>query len=187
MCSRSSGKGFTLIEVLVALVIFLVGVLGIAGLVVRTLQQETESYQRVQSLILLQNMVDRVNANRQVASCYSNSSTGRTLGTGVTTIAACGTGTAAQRAQADEDIQQWDSLLKGAAEQKSDNSNVGAVIGARGCITLVDASQNIYRITVAWQGLGSTVAPANSCGQNLYGNEALRRTVSAVVRIGDLS
>ncbi|MGH8353069.1 MAG: type IV pilus modification protein PilV [Pseudomonas sp.] len=189
MKQRSGNAGFTLIEILVALVIFLVSVLGIAGLVTRTLQQETESYQRVQALILLQDMVDRLNANRQVATCYSNAATGRTLGTDFDASSlACGSGTAAQQAQALDDLQQWDNLLKGSAEQSAtDNSNVGAVIGARGCIRLVDAGQRIYRITVAWQGMGETVAPSNTCGQNSYGNEALRRTVSAVVRIGALS
>lgn len=183
---HSRTSGFTLIEVLVALVIFLVSALGIAGLVVRTVQQETESYQRVQALMLLQDMTDRVNANRQVASCYSAGGTGITLGTGSTSIAACGTGTATQRSQADNDLLAWDLLLKGAAE-KSGSNNLGAMIGARGCIRQINATNRIYRITVAWQGLGNTVAPNDTCGEDSYGDEAMRRTVSAVVRLGALS
>jgi type IV pilus assembly protein PilV len=179
-------SGFTLIEVLVALVIFLVSALGIAGLVVRTVQQETESYQRVQALILLQDMTDRLHANRQVATCYSAGGTGITVGTGSASIAACGTGTTVQRSQADSDLLVWDLLLKGAAEQ-SGSSNIGAMIGARGCIRQVDAANRIYRITVAWQGLGNTVAPNDTCGEDSYGDEAMRRTVSAVVRLGALS
>jgi type IV pilus assembly protein PilV len=63
------------------------------------------------------------------------------------------------------------------------------MIGARGCLVQVNAGDQIYRVTVAWQGLSETVAPAedNTCGEDEYGSEKLRRTVSAIVRIGDLS
>lgn len=181
-------SGFGMIEVLVALVILLVSVLGIAGLATRSTQQETESYQRVQALVLLQDMVDRLNANRQVASCYSNGTAGVTLGTGASsTIAPCGAGTVVQNTQVVSDLADWSSQLQGASAKTSTNSNIGAMIGARGCIVQVDATQNIYRITVAWQGLGKTVAPSSPCGLNSYGDDALRRTVNAIVRIGNLT
>lgn len=181
------GAGFTLIEVLVAMIIFLVSALGIAGLVIRNIQHETESYQRVQGQVLLQNMVDRLSANRQVAACYSNSAVGLDLGTASAAIPACGAGTAAQRSQADRDLIGWDLLLKGAAEKNADNSDVGAMMGARGCIRQIDAANRIYRISVSWQGTGPTVAPADECGKNSYGDEQYRRTLSAVVRFGGLS
>lgn len=178
-------RGFTLIEVLVALVIVLVGVLGVVGLSVKTVQQEAESYQRVQALTLLQGMVDRMNANRQVAVCYAGNTT---WGTDASATPACGTGTATQRAQAITDLAQWDRSLKGAAERTTAGNNAGAVIGARGCITLLNATDRTYRITVAWQGMGPTVAPKVACGQNQYGSDdAVRRAVNAVIRIGDLT
>ena len=181
--------GFTIVEVMVAMVISAVSLLGILGLSIKTVQQEAESYQRVQALTLLQDMVDRLKVNRQVASCYSKGSVGLSVGTGVTFTINCTDGTAAQNAQVAADLIEWDSYLKGSTERNSaDNSYVGSVIGARGCIVQVDATNQIYRITVAWQGLGSTVAPKNSCGQGKYGtDDTLRRTVNAVIRIGDLS
>lgn len=184
---KLSQRGFSMIEVLVSLTILLVSVMGIAGLVVRTTQQEMESYQRVQALILLQDMVDRVNANRQVISCYSNGGSGQTYGTGVSSLPDCTEGNAVQQGQAEDDMDTWDQMLKGSAEQASDNTNIGAMIGARGCIDQVNAGQSVYRITVAWQGMGETVTPINACGEGQYGSETKRRTVSAVVRIGDLT
>jgi len=182
-------SGFTLIEVMIAMVISLVSLVGIAGLSIKTVQQESESYQRVQALTLVQDMVDRLNVNRRVASCYANGAAGLTVGTGETYSLSCNIGTAAQNAQVAADLREWDSNLKGAgAQDRSDNRNVGAAIGARGCITEVDATNKIYRITVAWQGLAPTVAPKNACGWGRYGaDDSLRRTVNAVVRIGDLS
>ena len=63
-------RGFTLIEILVAMVIGLVALMGAAGLIARSVQKEVESYQRPQALNLLQDMVGRLNANRLVADCY---------------------------------------------------------------------------------------------------------------------
>lgn len=183
MSRQSSNAGFTLIEILVALLIFMVSSLGIAGLVTRTVQQESESYQRVQALILLQDMQEKLGANRQAAACYAST---ETLGTGFDSSISCSTGSPAQQATAVADLQRWDSTLKGAAE-KDGTINVGALIGARGCIRLVDADERTYRITVAWQGLGDTVAPVNDCGKDNYGSDAQRRTVSALVRLGGLS
>src|SRR3954469_10265858 len=74
--------GFAMLEVMITLVILLIALLGLAGIVTRSNAAELESYQRVQALILVQDMVDRINANRKYAACYSNGSTGITLGTG---------------------------------------------------------------------------------------------------------
>jgi type IV pilus assembly protein PilV len=62
------------------------------------------------------------------------------------------------------------------------------MIGARGCITELDATAQIYLIEVAWQGLAPTAAPPTSvvCGKDQYGAEELRRAVTTIVQIGDL-
>lgn len=183
--------GFSLIEVLVALVILLVGLLGLAGLQVRAQQAEMESYQRAQALVLLQDMVDRINANRKVAGCYAittDTANGQpSLGIGYTGTPACSAGTAQQNATAVTDLTAWSDSLKGAAETAGGN-NIGAMIGARGCVSY-DSTAGIYTVTVAWQGLSSTAAPAGlSCGKGQYGtDETRRRAISATLRIATLS
>lgn len=184
-------RGFLLIEVLVAVVILLVALLGTAGLVTRSGQTEMESYQRVQALALMQDMAARINANRQVAGCYATGVNGMQLGTAAAAPAACALGTAAQQATANGDLAAWNTALLGSAEQRLDASGVatqavGAMIGARGCIETVDAVNQVYRITVVWQGLATTGAPALGCGKNQYGNDAYRRAVSTQIRIGTL-
>ncbi|MFT5888261.1 MAG: type IV pilus assembly protein PilV [Zhongshania sp.] len=183
-------RGFTLIEVLVAMVVLLVGVMGAAGLMVRTVQQEVEAYQRLQALNILQEMTDRMNANRGVVSCYSYGNTGATFGVGVTEsdFTVCGSGSANERAMVATDIMAWNNLLNGVAEQL-DTNNTGAMVGARGCIVQLSAAENQYRITVAWQGMNETVAPVatNTCGKDQYGSEKQRRVISTIVRMGILS
>lgn len=189
-------SGFSMIEVLITLVILMVGLLGLAGLMVQAQRAETESYQRVQALILLQDMVGRINANRLAASCYAitTDTAGGSpyLGTGTATPTACAagaTGTAAQQTVAIQDMADWNALLQGAAETKGSNS-VGAMIGARGCISVdTTTTPSTYQVSVSWQGLGETAAPpaAWSCATNQYGTETKRRVVSTSLRIAKLS
>lgn len=189
MTSLSRQDGFSMLEILVALVVSLVTLMGAAGLVVRTVQQEVESYQRLQALTLAQDMVDRININRQVVACYSNGANGLQVGTGVTkaNLPACGSGTATQKTRADTDIDEWHDTLLGTREQNAADENIGAMIGARGCITQVNAVNQTYRVTVVWQGLSDTVTPASACGQGAYSAETRRRAVSLLVQIGDLT
>ena len=183
---RSSQGGATLIEVLVSVVIVLVALLGTAGMVARSGQSEMESYQRGQALTLLQDMVARLNANRQVIGCYANGPNATVAGTVTVPPAACTAGTDAQRAVATADLASWGAALQGSAESDG-GTKVGAMIGALGCIETIDPVTQTYRVTVAWQGLAKTGAPALPCGQNRYGDDANRRAVSVQVRIGVLS
>jgi type IV pilus assembly protein PilV len=84
----------------------------------------------------------------------------------------------------------WHSALLGAAETMGGN-NVGAMIGARGCVTQIVAPASgvpsQYQVAVAWQGLNNTAAPAVACGAGQYGNAALRRVVAIPVTIADLN
>lgn len=201
------GQGFTMIEVLVTLVILLVGLLGLAGLQTRVQQAELESYQREQALVLMGNMVDRINANRKAATCYaitvgSGSPYYGTLSSGLP--ASCsGVGNTSQQAMAISDITDWDKVLKGTGES-SGSTNIGAIRDARGCVaSIVNADQSItFTVAVAWQGMTPTTTPlapggttastnAINCGTGLYGTDpasglALRRVVWTTTRVAFL-
>ncbi len=56
-------RGFTLIEILVAVVIMAVGLLGIAGLQVVSMQQNRSALLRAQALQLGEDILDRIRAN----------------------------------------------------------------------------------------------------------------------------
>jgi len=179
-------KGFTLIEVLISLLILTLGLLGLAGMQAVAQRAELESYQRAQALVLLQDMVDRVNANRKVAGCYAfTPSAGTTFaGTGASAPTCTSVfGTALQRAQADADMLAWHNLLTGAAETLGANQ-VGAMVGARGCVILdTTVTPNVYRVQVAWQGMTPTVIPTSvdatlTCATGQYGSELQRRVIS---------
>lgn len=184
-----NARGYVLLEVLVSMVILAIGLLGVAKLQASTRQLETESYQRAQAVILLQDMVARMTANRKSASCYviTADAGGPTFGHGGSAPANCasGAGNIEQQNRAVADMAEWNQLLLGAAETIN-GDNAGAMIGARGCVQF-DAASNLYVVTVTWQGLFATSSPAGlTCGIGTYGDDAQRRAVSAVVRIPDL-
>ena len=188
---RSPARGFSMIEVLVTLVILLFGLLGAVGLMSASQKAELESYQRIQALILLDDMVARINANRKVAPCYAitnlASGTGY-LGTSATAgTLSCTVGTVAQNTLAVNDLTDWNNILLGNSETLNNNNN-GAMIGARGCISY-DTVNDFYLVSVVWQGLNNTIAssPNVQCAATAYGNAAQRRIVSATVKIAILT
>lgn len=191
-----------MIEVLVSLMIIVLGLLGLAGLQVRIQQSEFESYQRAQALILLQDMVDRINLHRVTAQCFrfTDGTTGTPyLGVSGTWTPACSASTSNNNTQAVDTLTEWNNLLQGAAETKS-GASVGAMVGARGCVSYTAGSElldptgaaipetGIYTVAVAWQGTTDTAAPtrpdgtALNCANGLYGAETRRRVVYMTFR-----
>lgn len=176
-------SGISLIEMLVTMVILAIGLLGVMGLQSRMQQSEMESYQRSQALILLDDMANRLAANRNAAASYV---TGTPLGTGMTCPAVSGT-------RQQRDAAEWCAALQGAAETNA-AGRVGAMIGGRGCVQSLGSDQ--YLITVAWQGLVPLNAPPSgvTCGQNSYDgaagsqcvNDRCRRVVTTLVRVAPL-
>lgn len=182
--------GFSMIEVMVSLVILMLSLLGLVGLIVVSQRAESESYQRSQALLLLQDIAGRMNSNRRVAACYAITTDvlngAPFMGVGSVVTPSCGYGTLQANALAVSDLTAWNGLLLGTGETLN-GSNLGAMVGARGCVSF-DIPSGIYVVSVAWQGLVITAAPNTnlSCGKGLYGSEALRRVVSMNVKISNL-
>jgi type IV pilus assembly protein PilV len=63
-------RGFTLLEVLIALLIFSLGLLGLAGLMVVSVKTNQSAYLRTQASFLAQSMADRMRANIAVIDAY---------------------------------------------------------------------------------------------------------------------
>ena len=173
-------SGVTMLEVLVAIFILTVGLLGAAGLQSKMQIAEIEAYQRAQAIVLLQDMVDRVNANRKNADDYVTV-VGTPLGSAEMDCSVL-------TSPADKDKCEWNNALFGALETKG-TVTLGAMNTARGCITNpVTAMPREVEVAVAWQGMGPTFAPgATTCGQGSYGaDDRVRRAMIARIVIGCL-
>lgn len=73
-----ANRGFTLLEVLIALLIFSLGLLGMAGLMVVSVKANQSAYLRTQATFLAQSMADRMRANLGEIGTYATSYPGST-------------------------------------------------------------------------------------------------------------
>jgi len=170
----------------VSLLLLTVGLLGVAGLQARMQTAGIEAFQRAQAIVLLQDMVDRINANRRNAASYV---TVDPLGTGITPVDCNALGTVALRDQCE-----WSTALTGATETKTAGgvpSSIGAMNEARGCITVpVTTMPREVVVAVVWQGIAATLVPtATACGLGVaaYGGDGkLRRAMIARIKIACL-
>ena len=140
---RKTNRGITMVEAMVALVIISVGMLGIAGLYLASLQAGRSANLRIQAVNLATEMADRIRANREGKAAYVLA--GGTLPSAVNCATAdC---TPAQLAQSDQNI--WVRALRAALP--------GSTAGG-GSIQFTDnpdPQPDQYQITVTWREAGS--------------------------------
>jgi type IV pilus assembly protein PilV len=182
-----SQRGVTLIEILVTVLIIAFGVLGLIGMNVKVQNAQMDSYQRAQAILLVQDMAGRIIANKTNALNYVTASA---LGTGDSQPASCSGLSGVSLDQCE-----WSNALKGAGERTTSGADcsaspascIGAMVGARGCVSRISTNPSVYQVTVAWQGTTDLVAPSLTCGSGSYTRETLRRAISAQVPLACLT
>ena len=95
-------RGISIVESLVALVVISVGMLGIAGLYLSSLQASRTAKLRAQAVELVGSLADRIRANRDAAIAYNTAAYGGAPATQGCDAARC---TAAALAQ--DDLSRW--------------------------------------------------------------------------------
>jgi type IV pilus assembly protein PilV len=100
--AKSRVQGFTLFEVLIALVVLSVGLLGLASLQTNTLKFNQGAYLRTQATNLAYDMADRMRANRAaaIANAYDDVAF-------ATTLPACNINGVSGTSVAERDISAW--------------------------------------------------------------------------------
>jgi type IV pilus assembly protein PilV len=170
---RHTERGFSLLEILIAVVVLAFGMLALARGIGRASQTEFEAYQRAQAIAIAQEMTDRINNNRKEAARY--------VGDYVPGAAAedCADGAD----QVARDKCEWTNRLFG-TDTLDDEKTIGAPLAARGCIT--QSAPNVYLVAVAWQGVIPTAAADSACGEGQFDREENRRVFSTILQIAQL-
>lgn len=142
--------GFSLIEVMVALVILVIGLIGIFNLHIVAKRSSFESFQQTQAAYLANDILSRMKLNRTVLASYAGKF--EALGAAADS---CDTSTATcnPTEMKNWDLYQWRWLLTGAAEKNESNVSVGGLDTPVGCISI--AGDDVT-IAIAWQGIRET-------------------------------
>jgi type IV pilus assembly protein PilV len=82
-------RGFTLLEVLIALLVFSLGLLGLAGLMVVSVKTNQSAYLRTQASFLAQSMADRMRANTGQINAYVGDYGASTVGPEACAASSC--------------------------------------------------------------------------------------------------
>lgn len=127
-----SHSGFTLLEVLIALLIFSIGLLGLAGLESQSLRFNHSAYLRTQASYMAYDILDRMRANRATALNNQYNASISSSGTDHSCDQAATTCTTSEMAQ--HDIYEWKQLLS-------------QLPNGKGSVT---RSGDVFSITVQW-------------------------------------
>ncbi len=129
--SQKSQMGAGLIEVLVAILLLGVGLLGLAGLQTQSLKYNNEAYLRSRATILAQDMADRLRANRDVAITNTSLYTFKLTDTPGSNLTLCDSSNCSPQQLAQYDFAQWRGEIsadlpdgKGALEPLAKGSSV---------------------------------------------------------------
>ncbi|CAM4014018.1 MULTISPECIES: type IV pilus modification protein PilV [Shewanella] len=153
------GKGFSLIEVMVSLVILVIGLIGIFNLHVVSKRGSFESFQQTQASYYANDIINRMKLNPTQLANYA----GTYSGAPSSVSKQCQGATICSSSEMVAwDLYEWQTLFNGTAEQVG-TQNVGGLDTPTACIVI---NGNSVLVTMAWKGIRETsIASATSdCG-----------------------
>ncbi|MCT8860239.1 type IV pilus modification protein PilV [Shewanella xiamenensis] len=169
-------RGFSLIEVLVALVILVIGLIGIFNLHIVAKRGSFESFQQTQASYYANDIINRMKLNRTQLANYGGEYTGELSKPNKVCDVAVGAISLCSPAETEAwDLYQWEQNFIGAAETVG-GQNVGGLDSPTACI---DINGSIVTVAVAWRGIregAGTTYSGNECGKDL----GLRRRIFVV-------
>lgn len=139
MAALRKVSGFTLLEVLIALLVLSIGLLGLAALQTFSLRLNHQAYERTQATLLMDEIVDRIRANPEGknAGAFDNVGTGWSGSYPNCATTNCTTGSAL----ANYDIAMWRSAI----------AAPGVLASGVGTITRQAPNSPFFNITVSWR------------------------------------
>jgi type IV pilus assembly protein PilV len=139
----TASEGFTLVEVLVALVVLAIGSLGVADMLLTGLRESRNALERTEAVLLAADLADRIRANRPAGGMYQLEE-GAVLGPPAVDCRIAGACEPADLARLD--LYEWQQ------------SALATLPAARTSVRVIDVSgveQRRYEITVGWESGGT--------------------------------
>ncbi|GHE79813.1 type IV pilus modification protein PilV [Thalassotalea profundi] len=171
-------RGMTFIEVLIALVLIVTGILGAVAMQATAKKGSFDAMQRALASALAQDIIERMRSND--ASGLANYA-GTDYGAALDAVPAsrCNNPAAVctPTAMVTNDRYEWELALMG-ADVLNGTKKVGGLTGARGCITVTNINE--VSVTISWQGrTGITDSSTGTCGAS--GDKRRQITIGAFI------
>lgn len=145
---RGRQCGASLIEVLVAMLILSIGLLGMVGLQTTSLRNTQNAYFRSQATIFAGGMAERMRANPVGVDGGGYTAASGTLSAACLTVTGCSSAAMAQHDLADWQASLADALPSGAGRVCTDSTPDDGSVAAPAC----DGSGDLLVIKVWWDG-----------------------------------
>lgn len=162
-------NGFSLMEVLVAVFVLALGVLGAATLQHMSKRSNYEAVQRTIATLLAEDLIERVRANSAQLSVYTNAGGGRTL-SGATMAAPatdCSAAACDAVTLANYDLFEFEQTMIGITEISA-ATNTGGLSVPTACITGPAAAPGAVIVAIAWRGMTALSNPiTHACGTGI--------------------
>lgn len=185
MQQRRRQSGFSLLELLIALIVFSLGLLAVAGLQTVSKQSNYESIQRTVAAQIANGLLEDMRTNGSAITTYTGSGD---IGGGSRGAAEpapnCAPGAQCNPVQkAAFDLWFWEQSLDGSLETAG-GANAGGLVLPTLCVNgPAGGGAGIYRVTVVWRGSASLASQANNpCGA-ASGNYGVQNSLRRIVQI----
>jgi type IV pilus assembly protein PilV len=164
--THAQQRGFSLVELLIALLIFSIGILSIAGLQTISKQSGFEAIQRTTAAQIAQGLLEEMRLNGDAIAIYLAAGAVGQGSRGAEPAPKCVPGAECNSAQkAVHDLWFWEQILDGNLETTAGTGTGGLVLPTL-CITgAANGVAGIYQVSVVWHGMASISNGVNNgCG-----------------------
>lgn len=165
--SLNRQRAFSLLELLVALVVFSIGLLAVAGLQTVSKQANYEGLQRTTAAQIATGLLEDMRMNGDAIDIYRTAVAVGGGNLGVEPVPNCRTGAECNSAQkAAYDLWFWEQALDGNLETNAGGAGTGGLMLPALCIDgPAVGGPGIYRVTIVWRGTASITNTVNNpCG-----------------------
>ena len=151
-CVICTHSGVGMLEFLVALLIFSVGMIGLMSAQLTGKKASFDASQRSNATALVRDIVERMRANPGQATAYQVVGAGDDGSRLPQPDADCGVTDCSAEQLAAFDLWQWESLLVGESAQDA-VGNAGGLVAPRACIRSADGEVDVV---ISWQGVSGS-------------------------------
>lgn len=146
--------GFTLLEVMIAVSILSVGMLGVASMHLMSLKDNRDAYLRTQAILLTMDMSERMRNNKAQVydNKYDNIDSSKISGAPNLSCFSPTTAACTPTNLTEIDKKQWSQKIR------ATDDNIPLIPKGVGTVTKVAGSNNIFTISISWQLEKSTAS-----------------------------